>query len=210
MRMKKTSVLTLVIFTFTVLLAGDAAFAGSKKREKRAASWPAVDLSPYSILYVEDFTITDPKAGQRKKVVMLKSAPARIADYLVETVDDGLFEEIRREPMEPSGDAVALNVEITKYKPGSAFGRAMIAGAGSAHLDFKASLVEAETGKRLTSFSGKKTWAWGGVYGMSRGIEELEQNLALELALYLKRCKGQSVEEEATEQVAGGPESPDR
>jgi hypothetical protein len=187
---KKTRLFTLVLVTLVVLVSWEPVFAGQKKREKKAASWPAVDLTPYSILYVEDVQVTDPKAGKRKNVAMLKSAPERIEGYLVATVEEGLFEEVRQSPMEPVSGAVALKVELTQYKPGSAFGRAMLAGVGSAHLDFKATLIDAATGERLTSFSGEKTWAWGGAYGMSRGIEELEQNLAVELALYLKRCKG--------------------
>lgn len=187
---KKTRVSTLVLSMLVILGSWDPAFAGQKKREKKAASWPAVDLTPYSILYVEDIRVTDPKANKRKKAAQVKTAPARIESYLVSTVEEGLFEEIRQAPMEPVSGAVALRVELTQYKPGSAFGRAMLAGVGSAHLDFKATLVDAATGEKLTSFTGDKTWAWGGAYGMSRGIEELEQNLAVELALYLKRCKG--------------------
>ena len=65
----------------------------------------------------------------------------------------------------------------------------MIAGAGSAHLDFTVYIIEAATGDQPAKFSANRTWSWGGIYGMSKGIEEMEQNLSLKIALYLQRCK---------------------
>lgn len=184
----------LLPFCLCVLLVvalADPAMAGKKKREKRVAAWPDVDLSAYSVLCIEEFAMTDPKASDRKRAVMVMSAPRRLAEYLVDVVEPELFDQVLR--CEPGDDmppnTVILRGEITQYKPGSAMGRAMLAGVGSAHLDFIASLVDAESDKELVHFGGNKTWAWGGAMGMSKGVEDLEQNLAYEVALYLKKSK---------------------
>ena len=82
-----------------------------------------------------------------------------------------------------------LKAQITQYKPGSETARLMIAGAGSSQLEMDAQLVDAESGREIARFSVDRTWAWGGTLGASRGIEEMERNLAYELALYLRRAK---------------------
>ncbi|MEM7588270.1 MAG: DUF2846 domain-containing protein, partial [Acidobacteriota bacterium] len=56
-------------------------FVGRRgKREKHVAKWPKVDLSDYSVLLVEDFRMTDPKAKKRKKGLMVETVPKRLAD----------------------------------------------------------------------------------------------------------------------------------
>lgn len=161
------------------------------KREEHVAKWPRVDLSPYSILYVEDFAMTDPKADARKKEALVETVPRRLADLVVKVLGEETFAEVHRSAPEQSGDgALILRAEITQYKPGSDTARLMLAGAGSAHLDFTVHLVDAATGEDVTTFSGERTWAWGGAVGASRGIEDIEQNVAYEIALYLQQRKG--------------------
>ena len=192
--------LGLLLLCLCVLVAlglADTAAAGDKKRQKNIDKWPEVDLGAYPVLCIEEFEMTDPKAPKRKKQVLVKSAPRRLADHLEEVLEPGLFDEVLRGPVDdPPAGTVMLTGEITQYKPGSAVGRAMLAGAGSAHMDFTAHLIDVQTGEELATFDGKKTWAWGGAMGMSKGVADLEQNLAYELALYFERCRGQVAEDE--------------
>jgi len=188
---RRKSIIALAALLCLCLAAFAApAFAGKKKREKHVDKWPQTDLSAYSVLYIETFEMTDPKAAERKKVVQVKSAPKRLSDYVEEVLEPGVFDEVHRGPLEqPAPGTVVLAGEITQYKPGSRFGRAMLAGAGSAHMDFVVHLVDGQDGTELTSFSAERTWAWGGIYGATKGVEDIEQNVAYELALYLQRCK---------------------
>ena len=167
-------------------------YAGSRsQREQHVAKWPRVDLSTYSVLCIEPFELIDPKAQKRKKAMQVKTAPARLAERIETTLEDGLFAEVLHGPAEgPMENAVMLRLEISQYKPGSRGGRAMLAGVGSAHLDFTGHLIDGVTGEELSVFSGKRTWAWGGVAGESFGIEEIEKNVAYEIASYLKQSKG--------------------
>ncbi len=189
MRRRIPSLSPFLVFLLTLALV-QPGLAGKGKRQERVDKWPDVDLSAYSVLCIEEFEMKDPKASKRKKQVLVKSAPRRLAGHLEEVLEPALFEQVIRGPIEdPPPDTVMLEGEITQYKPGSAVGRAMLAGAGSAHMDFTARLVDAETGQELVTFSGKKTWAWGGAMGMSKGVGDLEQNLAHELAIYLYESK---------------------
>jgi hypothetical protein len=166
-------------------------YAGTKsKREEHIAGWPKVDLGAYSVLILEDFKMTDPKASKRKKAYRVEAAPRQIPDEIAETLGEGVFDKIiRNAPREAAKGVVILSGEITQYKPGSETSRMMLAGTGSSHLDFSAILIDADSGDELSRFSGMRTWAWGGGYGANRGIADLEQNVAYEIALYLKRCK---------------------
>jgi hypothetical protein len=169
--------------------------AGSQRqREQHVAEWPGVDLTRYAVLVIEDFAVTDPKAGERAKELQVETVPRRLADLVAGQIAEGVFAEVVRGALaEPREGAVVLRVEITQYKPGSATARFMIAGAGAARLDFRAHLVDAATGQELTSFTSERSFSWGGVYGASGGIESIELNVAYELGLYLKRCKGLAV-----------------
>lgn len=171
--------------------AGTPGPAGSqKRREEHVAEWPKVDLGRYTVLFLEDFVMADPKAEDRKKEHLVETAPRRLPDLVAKNLGDGVFQEVRRGPAEAVPEAVVLRAKLTQYKPGSETARFLIAGAGSAQLEMEAELLDAQTGERVTRLAADRTWAWGGVLGASRGIEEMEANLAYELALYLKRSKG--------------------
>lgn len=161
------------------------------EREEHIAEWPRVDLGAYSILFIDEFRLTDPKAATRKKADQVKSAPERLAREVARALPDDLFDEIRRGAQDSAQEGVlVLRLEITQYKPGSRMARGMFAGTGSAHLDFTGHLVDAMSGEELAIFSGKRTWGWGGARGQSFGIEEMEDNVAYEISLYLQQSKG--------------------
>jgi hypothetical protein len=164
---------------------------GRGERERHLAQWPRVDLAAYSVLYVEAFEMRDPRAAERSKEYLVDTAPGRLASQLVQNLPEGLFEQVHRgTPGEAAVGGVVLRGQITQYKPGSAAGRAMLAGVGAARMDIAVQLVDAASGEELASFADERSWAWGGAMGAAGGIETIEQNLAYELALYLERSKG--------------------
>jgi hypothetical protein len=159
-------------------------------REKSVGSWPHADLAPYSVLYVEDLALTDPKADKRHETSQVITAGSRIADLVDRQLRDDLFDEVRREsPSEPVEGAVILRGELTQYKPGSRVARGLLIGTSNAHMDFAMHVVDAATGDELATFSANRVWAWGGYAGMNTGIEEMEEALAYELSVYLEECK---------------------
>jgi len=77
---------------------------------------------------------------------------------------------------------VAVEVLITRYDKGSAFGRAMIAGLGQIHLDATVNLFTQPEHTQFGAFDIKKTFAWGGIYGASVTMEDIEATFADGLA----------------------------
>jgi len=82
-----------------------------------------------------------------------------------------------------------LQSKITRYDEGSAFARAMLAGLGQIHIDgeFTLNLLPAVAGadskpgvngENVAEFSVQKTFAWGGMYGASTRIEDVEPAFA--------------------------------
>jgi hypothetical protein len=159
-------------------------------RKKSVGAWPHADLAPYSILYIEDLALTDPKADKRDETSRVITAGRRVADLVERQLRDGLFDEVRREsPSEPVAGAVILRGELTQYKPGSRVARGLLIGTSNAHMDFAMHVVDAATGDELATFSAHRVWAWGGFLGMNAGIEEMEEALAYELSVYLEESK---------------------
>jgi hypothetical protein len=67
----------------------------------------------------------------------------------------------------------------------------MLAGTGSAHLNIDVTLIDAASGAELASVSEDRTFAWGGLYGSTRGITLMEENAAKEIAAWLALGKGE-------------------
>lgn len=71
-----------------------------------------------------------------------------------------------------------LDSKITRYDEGSAFARAMLAGLGQMHIDGEFLLTFMLDERVLAEFTVKKTFAWGGIYGASTRLEDIEPAFA--------------------------------
>jgi len=172
-------------------LAGGRQVDDPARRQAHVAAWPQVDLKPYAILCIEEFVMADPEAGARQKDYLVESVPQRLARFVVTDLGAGVFDEVRQGSTCEAAPAVAvLRASILEYKPGSETARAIIAGAGSAQLKVHVTLANGETGATLSQFDAQGLWAWGGELGASRGIQDLEKNVAYEMASYLRHSKG--------------------
>lgn len=90
----------------------------------------------------------------------------------------------------------ALNSKITRYDEGNAFARAMLAGLGQIHIDGEFILsrkleapaasnsnanpvpINAAASESVAEFTVQKTFAWGGMYGASTRMEDVEPAFA--------------------------------
>ena len=79
-----------------------------------------------------------------------------------------------------NGEKRLYEVELllTRYDAGNAFARLMLAGLGQIHIDGEVKLIELPERKIAGEFSIKKTFAWGGLYGGSVNIEDIENTFA--------------------------------
>jgi hypothetical protein len=167
------------------------------QRAKHVAAWPKLDLAAYDVLCLEPFVMADPKAAERKQGYLVESAPVRMTNLLIEDLGTEVFREVRHgAACEPATGVALLRTRITQYKPGNETARMMLAGAGSAQLEALVTVLDGQSGNSLVAFEAKGLWAWGGAVGASRGISDLEKNVAYEIASYLKKSKGVALPED--------------
>jgi hypothetical protein len=93
----------------------------------------------------------------------------------------------RQGDSEPSTSLAASPVEalvtIKTYDKGNAFARAMLAGLGQMmHIDADVVLKDPRSGATFGTYDVDKTFAWGGVYGASTRIEDIEDGFAQSVA----------------------------
>ena len=95
----------------------------------------------------------------------------------VRTELPGRFQTLNAES--PVTETLAVKVTITRYDDGNAFARFMLAGLGAMHIDGDVVLSESEeNGRVLGRCAVAKTFAWGGVYGASTTISDIQDGFA--------------------------------
>jgi hypothetical protein len=87
-----------------------------------------------------------------------------------------------------AGECV-LRGEISKYRKGSKVARFIVMGLGSASLEGKVSVVDG-AGATLLDAPFDKLWAWGGIAGASKGIEDMGEEVAASIASTVAQAKG--------------------
>ena len=80
--------------------------------------------------------------------------------------------------------------DITKYKPGSRVARFILIGLGAASFQGNVVVVDAASQKQLLNAPFSKLWAWGGIAGASKGIEDMVKESAAAVASTLAQAKG--------------------
>ncbi len=79
---------------------------------------------------------------------------------------------------------------ITKYKPGSRVARAILIGLGSAKLQGSVTVTDAAGGTQLLTAPFDKLWAWGGVLGVSKGMNNMVEETSASVAATIAHAKG--------------------
>jgi len=67
-----------------------------------------------------------------------------------------------------------VDITVTKFESASKLVRATLAGLGRIHLDANVLVVPKDGGGTLGAFRISKTFAWGGFYGASASMEDIE------------------------------------
>ena len=68
-----------------------------------------------------------------------------------------------------------LKVVLTRYDEGNAFARAMLAGLGQIRIEGDVFLLANESDAVLAQYAASKTFAWGGIYGGTTTIRDVEK-----------------------------------
>jgi hypothetical protein len=119
------------------------------------------------------------KTSAGAEVVMTEHEMARIVGHIKANLREkspGCFSEICDDCSNPS--TLVLKVGFTRYDKGNAFARSMLAGLGQIHIDAEVTLEDKTTKEVLAKHEVKKTFAWGGMYGGTTRIEDVEPAFA--------------------------------
>jgi uncharacterized protein DUF4410 len=90
-------------------------------------------------------------------------------------------------PADPRGGANVANVKIvfTQYDDGNAFARFMLMGLGQIHIDGNVIFTDAASGRQIAEYKISKDFAFGGIYGGTTRIEDVEKGFARSVAAIL-------------------------
>ena len=126
-----------------------------------------VNLGGYSKLLLEvksndGVSITSPDRERIAGAIISKikeKAPSRFGEINPQTSDPATLRAI---------------VTLTQYEEGNAFARFMLAGLGQIHIDAEVVLENYASKAQLSKHEVTKTFAWGGFYGASTTIRDVE------------------------------------
>jgi Domain of unknown function (DUF4410) len=112
--------------------------------------------------------------GAADNVAILPAEKERLGERIKSKID---AEKISN-PGAGDARAYELDLQLSRYDKGNAFARAMLAGLGQIHIDGKVSVYEIPEHTLVGEFGVAKTFAWGGLYGASTSMEDIEGTFA--------------------------------
>jgi len=145
-----------------------------------ASSVPKVEYAqkPESRIHLDANDQADIAIETASGISMVEYEKQRLAQRIKEKLDELKLAN------QDSGVATQYDVKltVTRYEKGSAFARAMLAGLGQIHLEATVLLFSHDSKEKLADFKVVKTFAWGGIYGASTTMEDLEPPFAEAIA----------------------------
>lgn len=121
-----------------------------------------------------------------------------VASYELERISGMVKAELQKEVPAVVVDANApadappakLKLVITQYDEGSAFARFMLAGLGQIKLDADVLVIDGASGQVIGQYQVSKQFAFGGLYGGSTQMKDVEEGFAKSVAqIFLEQKK---------------------
>jgi hypothetical protein len=109
-----------------------------------------------------------------ENVSLLQAGRDRVGQKIKAKIDERKL----KNPAAAEPRAVQVVLYVTRYEKGNAFARAMLAGLGQIHLEGTISVYRMPDHTLLEKFDLQKTFAWGGLYGASTTMEDIEDTFA--------------------------------
>ncbi len=165
MKNKLGFVINLIGFTLAIILINGCAGTTPKPVFTK-------QIAPESQIAAKDEAKVQVEAGSG--VTMLEAERIRLGKKIKQKINE---RKITNSP-DSAANTYEIYLVITKYEKGNAFARAMLAGLGQIHIDGNVSVFEMPGRTPLGNFSISKTFAWGGIYGASTSMEDIETTFA--------------------------------
>jgi Domain of unknown function (DUF4410) len=112
-------------------------------------------------------------------------------DRLVELVKSELAAQLQQSAAVSASPTVMVKMIITEYDEGNAFARFMLAGLGQIRLGADVIFVNATSGEELARYKVSKQFAFGGIYGVSTRMEDVEEGFAKSVVAILQDKKAE-------------------
>ena len=106
----------------------------------------------------------------------------RLTEVIAKHVQADSPERFRTINQPGGASPVEALVTIKTYDKGNAFARAMLAGLGQMHIDADVVLKDPRSATTFATYDVDKTFAWGGAYGASTSITDIEDGFAQSVA----------------------------
>lgn len=169
-----------------ILMSGCATTSSTKAKPLEISNEQSIDLTRYQIVTVLPFdSALDSEIDRSVGVKFASDIETRLEN------DFGpLFQEVRMDDPLGQNDELIVTGTITTYKPGNKFARGMLIGLGAAKFKADLNLKDSVDGRVLLSAPISKLWAWGGLLGATKGIEDMMNESAAAVANTVARSKG--------------------
>lgn len=181
----RTIGIVMLVGAITGMVTGCSTTSSTRAHTLKATTGTGVDLSKYQVATVLPF---EPATGSVDASIGLKFAEGVTArlqkDY------GPLFNEVRKTSPLGREDELVVTGVIRAYKPGDRFARAMLIGLGAASFKGDLILKDGQSNRVLLAAPFDKLWAWGGMLGASRGIEEMVAESEAVVAATVAQAKG--------------------
>jgi Domain of unknown function (DUF4410) len=156
-----------------VVLAGCASSAGSAKTLATAADPGALArYTKVALATSAEGAAAGMSVADRERIAALvarkikERAPSRFVDVATTTAS------------ETGAETLLVTIAFTRYDPGNAVARLMLAGLGQIHVDADVTLEDRSRPAVIGEFAVTKTFAWGGIYGGTTRIKDVEDGFA--------------------------------
>lgn len=177
---------TLLVCIFTGCATNDPSKSSVHADPLQTKGSTVADLTKYQIATVVPFSVPQDKDIDPSLGAKFAGDVAIRLQYDFGT----LFQEVRQgSPLHQTNELVVGGM-ITTYKPGDKFARAMLIGLGAASFKGKLELKDGQSSQILLDAPFDKLWAWGGILGASKGIDDMQSETAASVAGTIARAKG--------------------
>jgi hypothetical protein len=133
--------------------------------------------------------VSDVGAATQDGVVMPQFQIDRLVQLVKAEISKQSSQPIMKASTDGSSQAAKINIVLTEYDEGSAFARFMIAGLGQIKLAGDVIFVDGTTGQELGRYKVSKQFAFGGIYGATTRMEDVEEGFAKSVAEILHGTK---------------------
>lgn len=114
---------------------------------------------------------------------------ARVKAEIAGALPGALIEAATAADPARNGSTFKIKLVFTRYDGGNAFARLMLAGLGQIHVEGDVIFVDAGTGEAIAKYQVSKDFSFGGIYGATTRIEDVEIGFAKSVVEILRDKK---------------------